>query len=78
MKGEFYARDTKVMLRVSYEFGFINYKTMEGAHPCMCMTDMKREVGKSKSSQRHMRIASLSHMDNMRKEAKNVYFGMLG
>lgn len=36
MRGEFYARDTKLMLRALYAFSSIHYKTMEGAnHACV-------------------------------------------
>lgn len=48
MKGAFNARDMKVMSRTFNEFGFKRYKTMECEKRRLCMTDMTREVQKSK------------------------------
>lgn len=64
MKGEFYAPDTKVLLRALYDFCFMHYKIMDGAYQRMCITDIKWEERKSKSLQPRLWTASLSHMSN--------------
>lgn len=42
------------------------------------MTGMKAEVEKSTELERRLHRTSLSNMENRRKDAKDVYFGMLG
>lgn len=51
MKWKIYKRDTKVLSRASYEFGFRHYEN-RGAKPRLCMMDIKMELVKSNSLQR--------------------------
>lgn len=78
MKIGFYTRYRKVMPPVLYEFGFIHYKTIEGANPRMFMTYIKRYLSQFKLIQRQLRTTSLSHMANIWEEATDVCFDMLG
>lgn len=76
-KGNLYIRDGEVLRRALYEFGFIHYNNMHDVPPHGSMTDIKREIYKSKSLQRRLRTTFLFHTPNLRKYAKNVYFDVL-
>lgn len=77
MKVETYAQDSD-MNRAFYEFSVIHYKAVYGSHPYISMMDVKDEMFKCISLQRRVRASSLSHMTNLRKAAKDVYFSVLG
>lgn len=77
MKGEFHAHNANVLIMVFYEFGFKHYKTMDGAQRRIRMTYMKAEICKIRSLQRRLQTSSLSNMANRRKDAKDLYFGLL-
>lgn len=76
-KGECYVRNTADMMRALYEFGYIHYKTMKLPQPRISIKDMKKKVLKTKALQRRLRRTSLLYMANWRKDAKDVYYGLL-
>lgn len=76
--GTFYVTDTAVLIRELYEFGYIDQNTLHDSNTHIMLTYMKLEV--EKSGEPHLRslCSSLSHMSNRSKDAKDVYFGILG
>lgn len=71
-------RNTADMIRSLYEFVFIHFKTMKLTQPPVSMKGMKKEELKSKELLRRLPRTSVSHMENLREDAKDVYFGLLG
>lgn len=76
--GEFYITETSVLIRALYEVGYIHHKALHDSKTHITLMGMKVGVEKSGEMQQRLRFTSLSHMDNRGKDAKDVYFGMLG
>ena len=76
--GPFYATAAQVLNRALYEFTFIRMRTSYTGQESIGLSTVKEEVGKSNELQRRLRATSQAHIANRRKEAKDVYFGILG
>lgn len=70
--GEFYVIKTAVLNRALCVFEYTHQKTFHDQKTHIFLTEMGVNVEKSGELQRRLERASLSHMDNRRKDSKHV------
>lgn len=66
------------MTRAWYEFSYVHYKSMKTQQRRSSMAETNTWIMKSAELQQQLLCSSFSHISNRCKDAKDVYFGMLG